>query len=335
MVLSRGTRAWLFLGCAALLGAITWIDYFTGYELGLFVFYFVPVGLAAWYGNRAAGIAFALASAVCWYVADRLAHHPYSNAFLIYWETIMRLVTYFTTALTLSTIRGHIRQREDLLHVVSHDLRAPLAALVGQAQILRRRAADDAWTAARADAILRAANRMDAMVEDLVDAARFESGSLHVKLEKVDLRDYLDELLGRMGTSLDVDRVRISLPGSDRITVHVDPRRLERVLLNLLSNALKFAPDGIVRLEVERRDGWVAISVIDEGPGIDAEDARHLFTRYYRGRRAPSVDGVGLGLYGARLLVEAHGGRIVVKSTPGQGATFRVELPAALPTPSG
>lgn len=335
MLPTRRTRAWIYAGCTAVLAAITWIDYFTGYELGLFVFYFVPVGLAAWYGSRAAGVAFALASAGCWYFADRLTLHPYSNALLIYWETFMRLVSYFTTALTLSNIRGHIRQREDLLHVVSHDLRAPLAALVGQAQILRRRAAGDAWTAARADAILRAASRMDAMVEDLVDAARFESGGLRLALEKVDLEAYLGELLARMGTSLEVERVRVVLPGSDPITVQVDPRRLERVLLNLLTNALRYAPEGIVWLEVERLDGRVAISVIDEGPGIDAEDARHLFTRYYRGRRAPSLDGVGLGLYGARLLVEAHGGRIAVKSTPGEGATFRVELPAASPAASG
>jgi signal transduction histidine kinase len=329
------TRAWLYVGCTALLGAITWIDYFSGYELGLFVFYFVPVGLAAWYGSRAAGIVFALASAGCWYAADRLALHPYSNALLIYWETFMRLVSYFTTALTLSNIRGHIRQREDLLHLVSHDLRAPLSALVGQARILRRHAEGDAWTADRADAILRAASRMDAMVEDLVDAARFESGGLRLTLEKVDLQAYLGELLGRMENSLEVERVRVTLPGSDRITVQVDPRRLERVLLNLLTNALKYSPEGIVRLEVERRDGWVALSVIDDGPGIDAEDALHLFTRYYRGRRAPSLDGVGLGLYGSRLLVEAHGGRIAVESAPGEGATFRVELPAVPPGAAG
>jgi signal transduction histidine kinase len=335
MVLAGRTRAWLYVGCVALLGAITWIDYVTGYELGLFIFYFVPVGLAAWYGSRAAGIAFALASAGCWFGADRLALHPYSNALLIYWETFMRLVSYFTTALTLSNIRGHIRQREDLLHVVSHDLRAPLAALVGQARILRRRAADDAWTIARADAILRAASRMDAMVEDLVDAARFESGGLRLVLEMVDLREYLGELLGRMGASLEVERVLVSLPGSDRITVQVDPRRLERVLLNLLSNALKYAPEGTVRLEVERLGGWVVISVIDDGPGIDASDVGNLFTRYYRGRRTPSPDGVGLGLSGARLLVEAHGGRISVESTPGAGATFRVELPAAAPAQAG
>jgi signal transduction histidine kinase len=332
---TRRPPGWIYVGCGALLAVITWADYLTGYELGFFVFYFVPVGLAAWFGSRNVGIAFAIGSAACWYLADRLAQHPYSSAFLAYWETFMRLVSYFTTAVTLSSIRSHVRQREDLLHVVSHDLRAPLGALIGQAQLLRRRDAGDAWVVARADAILRAASRLDSMVEDLVDAARSESGHLRLALERVDLEPFLEELLERMGASLEVDRVRLSLPGAGRLAVRADPRRLERILVNLITNALKFAPEGTVRLGADRGDGWVAISVADDGPGIDAADVGRLFTRYYRGRQAPSVDGLGLGLYGARLLVEAHGGRLSVQSSPGEGATFRVELPAADPAPAG
>jgi signal transduction histidine kinase len=326
------TRASIYLGCTALLAGITWIDYVTGYELGLFVFYFIPVGLAAWYGSRAAGLAFAVAAAVCWYVADRLALHPYSNAAFIYWETFMRLVSYFTTALTLSSIRRHVREREDLLHLVSHDLRAPLGAVVGQARILRKRDPADAWIAARSDAILRAASRMDAMVEDLLDSARSESGRLRLALERVSLEEFLDDMLARLGASLDVERVSVAVPRTERIVLLVDPPRLERVLVNLLSNALKFCPEGAVRLAAERRSGWVTISVTDEGPGIDPADAPNLFTRYHQGRRAASRDGIGLGLYGSRLLVEAHGGRISVENRPGHGSTFRVELPAEPPS---
>ncbi len=325
--LTGRTRAALYLGAACLLLAITWIDYVTGYEVGLFVFYFIPVGLAAWYGSRAAGLGFAAASAVCWYLADRLSLHPYSNAFFIYWETSMRLVSYLATALTLSSIRSRMREREDLLHVVSHDLRAPLGAVIGQAQLLRRHAKADSWSLASADAILRAASRMDAMIEDLLDAARFESVGLRLELEQIDLASYLGELLRRMGASLDVARVDVTMPESKGVTVRADPRRLERVLLNLLSNALKYSPER-VQLEVASHDGWVAISVVDGGRGIPPEDLPHLFTRFYRGRKAPAQDGLGLGLYGARLLVEAHGGRITVESAS-CGTKFRIELPRA------
>ena len=332
MVLTQGKRAWFYAGLAALLGAITWVDYLSGYELGLFVFYFIPVGLAAWYGSREAGLAFAVASAACWYAADRLALHPYSNALFIYWETFMRLVSYFTTALTLSNIQRHVREREALLHVVSHDLRAPLGAVVGQAQILRRLPGADSFVVERADAILRAASRMDAMVEDLLDGAQFESGRLRLKLEEIDLGPYLAELMARMGSSLAVERVDVVMPDPGRITLRADPRRLERVLLNLIANALKYCQEGQVRLEVTRRDDRVVLSVADGGPGIHPDDLPHLFTRFHRGRGTASQDGIGLGLYGSKVLVEAHGGRIDVESAPGAGTRFRVELPAVAPS---
>jgi hypothetical protein len=99
---------------AALLALITWLDYVTGYELGFFIFYFVPVSLAAWLVGRRAGVAFAVASGACWYLSDHLANHPYSNAYFIYWETAMRLASYLTTALTLARIRADTVQRQRL-----------------------------------------------------------------------------------------------------------------------------------------------------------------------------------------------------------------------------
>jgi hypothetical protein len=98
----------------ALLALITWLDYATGYELGFFIFYFAPVSLAAWLLGRRLGVAFALASGACWFLSDRLAHHPYSNASFIYWETVMRLASYLTTALTLARIRADTVQRQRL-----------------------------------------------------------------------------------------------------------------------------------------------------------------------------------------------------------------------------
>jgi hypothetical protein len=88
-----------------LLLVLGWIDFVTGYEFGFFIFYFAPVSIAAWWGGRRAGLAMAMAAALAWYLSDRLAHHPYSNAFFIYWETFMRLVSFLTTGLTLARIR--------------------------------------------------------------------------------------------------------------------------------------------------------------------------------------------------------------------------------------
>src|SRR5512137_2328288 len=231
---TRAVRAWTFAGTTVLLLLITWIDWISGYEFELFVFYFVPVGIAAWFLGRGWGLVFAVASAVGWYFADRLALHPYSNQLFVYWATLMRLLSYFTTALTLSAIRRGQQSRQDLLHVVSHDLRAPLGAVMGQAQLLRRHAAADTWAQARADAILRASGRMQDMIDDLVDGARMDAGRLRLELQDVDLREWLGELLRRMESSLDVDRVDVALPEA-AVAVRADPRRLERVLVNLLT----------------------------------------------------------------------------------------------------
>jgi signal transduction histidine kinase len=322
-------RAGILVGTTVLLLVIAWIDWISGYEFELFVFYFVPVGIAAWYLGRGWGLAFAVASAVAWYFADRLALHPYSNRLFVYWETLMRLLSYFATALTLSAIRRGLQDREDLLHVVSHDLRAPLGAVMGQAHLLRKHPEGGAFARDRAEAILRAAGRMQEMIEDLVDGARLEAGRLRLDLRPVDLRQHLPEVLRRVESSLEVGRVDLSIEGPDRVAVRADPRRLERVLVNLLSNALKYAPEGRVRIEVAVEVGWVEVCVVDQGPGIHPDDLPRLFRKFERGRGTEGRDGLGLGLYGARRLVEAHGGRIDVESTPGAGSRFRVRLPAA------
>jgi len=323
-------RALLYVGSAVLLAVITWADYFTGYELGFFIFYFVPVALTAWYGGRTPGIAFAVASGICWFLSDLLAHHPYSNALLIYWETFMRLVSFLITALTLSNVRGDLRHREDLLHVVSHDLRAPLGAIVGQARLLRKRPDSDAFVTGRVDAILRSATRMNAMIEDLLDAARTDSHQLLLQARPVDVGAYLSELLDRSAPVLEVDRVRLLVDGAGGLVARADPNRLDRIVLNLLTNALKYSPtESPVELGVTAAGGWVTISVADHGPGIPPADLPHVFDRFYRGEQTAARGGLGIGLYSVRLLVKAHGGTVRVEPGREGGTTFHVALPAS------
>jgi signal transduction histidine kinase len=324
------TRAVPYVGAAVLLAVVAWLDYVTGYELGFFVFYFVPVALAAWYGTRRAGLAVAVAAGLCWYLSDRLSHHPYSNALLIYWETFMRLVSFLTTALTLSQIRSDLRKREELLDVVSHDLRAPLGALVGQARVLGKRAGSDTFVAARVESILRCASRMETMIEDLLDSARKESHQLHLRLEPVDVGAYLSELLDRCAPVLEIDRVRLMVGATGSMAVLADPGRLDRIVLNLLGNALKYSPpESQVEVGATSTGEWVTITVSDHGPGIPSEDLARVFDRFYRGERTAARGGLGIGLYSVRLLVEAHGGTVRVESGRQGGTTIRVELPAS------
>jgi len=134
-----------FSSIIILLG-LGWLDYLTGYEFGFFIFYFIPVSITTWYAGRGSGLAMAVASAVAWYLSDRLAHHPYSKGYFLYWETFMRLASFLTTALTLAKIRESLaserRLNEELCRVraENHRMRRALgdqapAAAAGEAPL--------------------------------------------------------------------------------------------------------------------------------------------------------------------------------------------------------
>lgn len=221
---------------------------------------------------------------------------------------------------------------EDLLRTVGHDLRSPLTAIQGQAQLLERSlaAGQTGGTAVRsAEAIVANAGRMNVMIQDLVDAARMESGQLKLEKQPVRLEAKISDLLATSSDVLDVARVRTRI--SPELTpVAADPARLDRILTNLLGNALKYSEPGTeVVIGAEGADGQVRVWVADQGKGIPPEELPHLFDRYYRARGARRTEGLGLGLYITRMLTEAHGGRIWVESEVGRGSTFSFTLPVA------
>jgi hypothetical protein len=161
-------RSALVQGLALLLLALlTFVDYATGYELGLFVLYLGPVSLVAWYASRRRGLAVAVLAAACWYASDRLADHPYSSPYLIYWETFMRLVSFATTALSLSAIREGAQRREAVREALSGDLRPPLAAITAEARALESRFGR---SSPGTRSILRATESMERCIGDLVVA---------------------------------------------------------------------------------------------------------------------------------------------------------------------
>ena len=118
----------------AVLVLIGWLDYITGYEIGFFIFYFIPVAIAAWYCSPKDGICIAIASAVCWYLSDRFTYHPYSRAYLIYWEMFIRLISFLTTAMTLSKIRNLVLNEERMIAELL-ETRRQLAKYTGDGEV--------------------------------------------------------------------------------------------------------------------------------------------------------------------------------------------------------
>ena len=218
--------------------------------------------------------------------------------------------------------------RADLVRMLSHDVRTPLTVLVNQAFLLRRRATTPEVVRS-ADIVATSARRIAGMIDDLVDALHVEAGALSLATRAIDFAAFAGELKDRLAATLPVERVQVA-PAPGLPSIEADPERLERIVVNLLVNALKYAPAGTpVRLEARPRDREVLITVRDEGPGIAPEDLPRIFDRFYRSAEARGTDGLGLGLYICRKLVDAHGGRIWVESERGEGSAFHVALPAA------
>jgi PAS domain S-box-containing protein len=220
--------------------------------------------------------------------------------------------------------------RRQYVHTISHDLRNPLMTMLGHAEILQMAASEASMGEMErrsVQAIVRATQRMNVMIQDLVDSARAEGGSIELHPEPVDLGSFFADLLEQSGGILAADRIRLDVP-SDLPPAHADPGRLERIAINLLSNALKYsARDAPVRISAAPAGGEIVVAIADAGRGIDPTDLPHLFDRYFRTAAGREAGGLGLGLYITRMLVEAHGGRIRVESDRGAGSTFSFTLP--------
>jgi PAS domain S-box-containing protein len=222
--------------------------------------------------------------------------------------------------------------REGVVHAISHDLRAPLMVIQLQSHVLARGLAKGVPAdklQRNVQAVSRSARRMNVMIEDLVDSARVETKQLLLEPKALGLRAYLHELLESSAGVVDSERIKLEVPES-LPPVAADPYRLERILLNLLTNAQKYSPsDRPVTVFANEREDKVEVTIEDHGPGIPADELDQVFDRFFRSRTTRQIKGVGLGLYITRALVEAHGGRIWVESENGQGSRFRFTLPIA------
>lgn len=223
--------------------------------------------------------------------------------------------------------------REALLNSVSHDFQTPLAAIIGAATTLESfgAVADEATRADLVATIREEAERLARFIANLLDLGRIRAGALHPRPEAVELADIVDAALRQASPRLVRHRVGVALP-LDLAMVRVDPLLLEHALVNLLENAVKYSGEGsAIRLQATRQGDMVELAVADQGVGISAAELPLVFDRYYRGGDHDARPaGAGLGLTIARAFVEACGGGLAVESDGlGQGATFRINLPAA------
>ena len=223
------------------------------------------------------------------------------------------------------------RSRGDLLSTVSHELRTPLTLIRTSVGLLLDSELDDAMRDRLLGNIKQSAERMQRLVNDILDLTRLEAGRAELQVRLVDLGVLVSDTASLMRPLLDQKRQVLDWTVPEPAPrIMGDYRRLEQVLINLLSNANKFAPAGTsIRIKVVEGADTVTIGVADDGPGISPASQERLFEQFYTDRTSsPSRNiGAGLGLPIAKGIVEAHGGRIRVESAVGLGSRFFVDLP--------
>lgn len=234
--------------------------------------------------------------------------------------------------------------RRELIAAVSHDLRTPLASMRAMVEALNDGVVSDTDTITRyLSNIQNETKHLSTLIDDLFELSQIDAGVLKLHLEPTSIEDLLSDTLESMTAQAEKKNIRLHghVEGTT-VRVPLDAPRMQRVLYNLIQNAIRHTPaDGTVTLTVRGQSDRIELLVADSGEGIAPADLPHIFERFYRGEpartRANRADatGAGLGLAISRGIVEAHGGTITAVSGPGQGATFHVVLPSSVPTHTG
>ena len=246
-------------------------------------------------------------------------------------SAVQNIRAYEAERSTVEELRRLSALRADFVSLVSHELRAPMASIVGSAQTLGQR-----WRELTPDQresflalISSETERLSALVGDVLDTSRIEAGTFTYRFGDVDLGALVRDSVA--GISLAQDEIAVSAEVHGELPhVRGDRDRLQQVLTNLLDNAVKFSPAGEgVIVSAFRQDSRVRIQVADRGPGVPTDQQRLIFEKFGRGNTAgsPGKPGTGLGLFIARSIAEAHGGTLEISSSRGQGATFTLSLP--------
>lgn len=264
------------------------------------------------------------------------ANEYYDGADLAMMQDLARRVaTCIENANLYHQMRAAVRIRDDFLSIASHELKTPLTPLKLQAQGLRRAllsnpsaGIDPAKITRMLESSDRQINRLSRLIDDLLDISRISSGKLKLNFEPFNLCDLVREITERFEEEIKTARCTLVTDFPSEAEVHWDRFRIEQVVINLLTNALKYGAGSEVRISIRQTPDGIDLSIRDQGIGIAEEDQARVFGRFERAVSGNNFGGLGLGLYIVTQIIEAHGGRIALSSRPGAGSLFSVLLAA-------
>lgn len=234
----------------------------------------------------------------------------------------------------LSQLREAVRTRDEFLSIASHELKTPITSLKLQAQMQQRRRAhrDPAIQGLEStdkliDSFVQQIDRMSKLIDDMLDISRIAHGKLYLEPVRFNLGEMVREVVDRFSEQLRAQGCTLKLSIESSVVGQWDRYRIEQVVVNLMTNALKYGEGKPIEVKVMASNGNALIQFKDQGMGIARENLDRIFRRFERAVSSSNISGLGLGLYISRQIVEAHGGMIRVASFPGQGSVFTVELP--------
>jgi signal transduction histidine kinase len=234
---------------------------------------------------------------------------------------------------SMEALKQAVAARDQFMSIASHELKTPLTSLQLQLQSLQRSVyavgAEPDRLADRLKTVTRSTERLGELVNRLLDVSRITSGNVELVREDVDLAAVATDVLQRFREALRESGSRVDLVADAPVRGEWDRMRLDTIVTNLLSNAIKFGEGKPIEVRVDRDGAFGRVRVKDHGIGIGAADQARIFERFERAVPERHYGGFGVGLWVARLVAEAHGGRIRVESAPDQGSTFTLELPLA------
>lgn len=281
-------------------------------------------------GKTMGTITLAAGESTCRYTADDLDMLE---------DLARRFASAIDNAVLYRAAQDAIRTRDEFLSIASHELKTPLTPLKLQTQVLMRTLKATSLAQVNQDRVERMLEtsdrqltRLSRLIDALLDISRINSGKLTLDLEKFDLTELVHEVIERFSGQLSAVKCEVDFDlGTKPVWVNWDRFRIEQVVINLLTNAMKYAPGKPIHITIERGDDRVVFSVSDEGIGIAAKDQKRIFDRFERAVSGDHVGGLGLGLYIVAQILEAHGGSIAVTSELGKGSTFTVSMPREAP----
>lgn len=232
-----------------------------------------------------------------------------------------------------SALQSAVRARDEFLAVAGHELKTPVTALSLQAQAWQRRLLKAEQTGERRSTVeawnrqVKGLERLTALIDELLDVSGINRGKLELNCEQLDLREVVEEVVSRYSDVLADSKSNVTVHTPEAVWGAYDRMRIEQVLSNLLTNALKYGEGQPVHIHLHKEKGQAVVRVRDNGRGIAPEDQRRIFECFERAEPDPSTTGFGVGLWIVRQIVDASGGTIDVDSAVGQGSAFTVRMP--------